>query len=85
MLGQDVLETVARHRLSSGIEEQLRRITGGAHLQPGLHSCGRLELEQAVELAFKFARVRLDGGVGEIRPAATDLAVYASTDASVVQ
>src|SRR5262245_22024917 len=55
MLGQDVLETVARHRLSSGIEEQLRRITGGAHLQPRLHSRGRPLPEWQDPLAPPFA------------------------------
>src|SRR5215469_6894221 len=35
---------------------------------------GRLEFKQAVKLALKRARVRLDGGIGEIGSAATDLA-----------
>jgi hypothetical protein len=35
---------------------------------------GWLELKQAVELALECARVRLDRGVGEVRPATTDLA-----------
>src|SRR5262249_19263528 len=35
---------------------------------------GRLELEQAVELALKFARVCRHGGIREMRSAATDLA-----------
>src|SRR5262245_18428609 len=37
-------------------------------------SVGRLELKQAVERTLEFACVRLDGDIGEIGPAATDIA-----------
>src|SRR4249919_503543 len=35
---------------------------------------GRLELEQTVEFARECARIRLDGGIGEIAPPAADVA-----------
>jgi hypothetical protein len=41
--------------------------------EDGGHRRFRLELKQAVELALEFARVRLDGGIGEIGPPAADV------------